>query len=165
MVNGHPTGVEHFSTNATIALWVGGGLAFIGLVILIFGIVYLLAGGYDTEDIAWTAIVIGGIWSFIVFLGFGIGMWPWDSAHHTYVEYNGSVVQTNSRLLSNGNSGTDQKFAIQLAGSNQVYGCADTRCSLVQPGDVVTLACIQVYQLNATDGLDCNFVSSTKGSE
>jgi hypothetical protein len=43
------------------------------------------------------------------------------------------------------------------------YGCTDTRCALVEPGDYLKLACKKAWEYGSTDGWDCRFREHVDG--
>lgn len=83
---------------------------------------------------------------------------PLPGAYNSYQPVTGTVKQVSSRFIAGeaSGSGSTQKFAVQLT-SGQTYGCNDTRCSVLKPGQDVTLLCEKVFQFNAAEGWDCNF--------
>lgn len=86
--------------------------------------------------------------------------WPvWDMAYHRYDTVTGTVATVDKRLVSEG-EGMSEKYVVQLAGDSQQYGCLDTRCALIQPGEPVELSCIRVWAWYGSDGYDCEYVSA-----
>jgi hypothetical protein len=51
-------------------------------------------------------------------------------------------------------------YAVRMTGSDQIYRCDDSRCSLLKPGDELSLWCIREWQQASTPGYDCNFGDS-----
>lgn len=98
---------------------------------------------------------------------FTIGQFPFDSAYHKYNTYSGTVDQVASRVLPAGDKQVEQKFVVRFKDSDQEYGCLDTRCALVKPGDHLTLSCIKEWEWAGTDGFDCKYgknVPAAKGN-
>jgi hypothetical protein len=81
-------------------------------------------------------------------------LFPFQSAYMRYVPVTGKVQQVTSRFLSNGNNGSTQKFAVMLT-NGEIYGCNDTRCSAVVPGDEITMLCEKTWQWGGPAGEDC----------
>ena len=138
----------------------------IGLPVMILCALLLIAGaflgaavpGYSNRlRIGWgiaaaigTALVCG--------IGIFIGMYPLSGEYHHWQTISGTVDSTNSRFLAK-SKGTDQKFVVTFEGSDQQYGCNDTRCATVRKGDQLSITCKRVNQWFGTDGYDCNFES------
>ena len=114
---------------------------------------------YDGDTFLWMAR--GLIASVVIVVAFTAGaLFPWEKPYHYFETYSGPVAEIEARLLADGD-GMSEKFAVRFEGSTQEYGCEDTRCALVQPGDTLTLRCIKVWEYSGTDGYDCSFVSAT----
>lgn len=142
------------STGYEIALWAGIG----------FTILFLLVGSLVGAVLAENRWALGLLWGPAVAGCFAIiyaAMFTWgaypplNSAYHTYVPTTIQVASTSSRLLGDGNS-TTQYFAIQDKEGN-TYRCDDTRCSVLKPGQFVTLMCVKEFETNGTPGESCNF--------
>lgn len=86
-----------------------------------------------------------------------VGMWPYKADYHRWTAHSGTVSDVNRRMIADGNS-TSQKYVVRFTGSRQEYGCQDTRCALIRPGDRIDLACKRAWQYAGTDGWDCNFI-------
>lgn len=84
---------------------------------------------------------------------------PWEKQYHYWDDKAGVVAEIESRLLKDGD-GMSEKFVVRYEGSTQEYGCEDTRCALVKPGDELTLRCMRVWEYSGTDGWDCSYVGS-----
>jgi hypothetical protein len=84
-----------------------------------------------------------------------LGYYPYQGDYHTWSTKDGTVLQITSRFVGSGD-GTQQKYAVQLDDGN-VYGCLDTRCSLVKAGDYLKLSCKKAYEFRSTSGWDCRF--------
>jgi len=89
-----------------------------------------------------------------------IGSWPYKAEYHKWQNVDGVVTSTNSRFLASGdkNGGTNQKFVVTFKGSDQQFGCNDTRCATVEKGDWLKITCMRSFQWFGTPGYDCNFV-------
>lgn len=85
----------------------------------------------------------------------GFMMWPWQMRYHEYTPVSGIVQQSSSRFINDGQGNISQRIAVKISG--QIYGCDDTRCTELKPGDPVTLLCKPEYQWNATPGWACNW--------
>jgi hypothetical protein len=93
----------------------------------------------------------------VIMIGGGLwGLYPYQAEYHQWKTVSGVVTAKGDRLLSNG-YGSDQKYVVVI--NDQEWGCLDTRCDLVKPGDSLTLKCKRVKQESGTDGYDCNYVS------
>lgn len=124
------------------------------LVAIIVIIAVWVRDSYDKGLISLVAFVVALIVA-------GLYVWAsypsFDMKYHSYKPVAGTVEKINSRIVSDGDS-VNQKFVVIFKGDSQEYGCVDTRCSLVQPGDQLSLSCIQVFVYAGTDGFDCQFV-------
>ena len=59
----------------------------------------------------------------------------------------------------------EEKFVVRYEdGGGQQFGCTDTRCASVKPGDTLTLACKRAWEWAATDGYDCRFRATEAAS-
>lgn len=107
------------------------------------------------------AAVVGSVIVFVATLGLSLWQWfPYNMAYHSYRPQSGVVQQVSSRILGDSNS-VSQKFVVLFRGNPQEYGCTDTRCALIRPGDSVSLDCKKVWVYGGADGYDCNFVRRT----
>lgn len=151
------------STGYEIGIWAGIAFAIIFVVVgAIVGAVlnsnyqYATRKGLLNWGLLWGPAV-GAIWTIIYS---AIFLWaaypPLNSAYHTYVPTTIQVATTSSRFLGDGNGGTNQFFAIQDKTGN-TYRCDDTRCSVLKPGQFVTLMCVKEFETNGVPGEDCNF--------
>jgi len=104
--------------------------------------------------------------------GIGIGLtvvigavsfYPYKAEYHQWQPVSGTVAKVDKRLIGNG-KGMEEKFVVVFVGSGQQYGCNDTRCASVRPGDSLTITCKRTWQFAGTDGYDCNFVSTETAS-
>lgn len=101
-------------------------------------------------------LIVGG------FLLLAVPALTWTTEYHQWRPVTGRVERIESRLISAGDKGTSQKFAVRLAGDDREYGCDDTRCALVQPGHTLALSCVRVWQYTGTPGFDCTYVRADK---
>lgn len=139
------------STGYEIAIW--AGIGFTILFVVVAAIVGVVLNG--KWGLLWGPVV-GLIWVVIYGACFTWGTWPpFNSAYHTYIPTTIQVASTSSRFLSDGQSST-QYFAIQDKNGN-TYRCDDTRCSVLKPGEFVTLMCVKEFETNGSPGMDCNF--------
>lgn len=89
-------------------------------------------------------------------------MWfPYDMDYLAWQEVSGEVERIDSRLVPAGD-GMQEKYVVEIDG--QPYGCLDTRCAAVEPGDVLTLNCHKVWEWASTHGWDCRFVAHEEGT-
>jgi hypothetical protein len=101
--------------------------------------------GYSSAP-AWPFIV-GGIAAGLVILG----CWWWGMAftlssdYHAWNVKEGRVEKISKRLVSNGDKGMQERFVFRLE-DGQLYGVDDTRASLVESGDDVSLKCKKDYE-------------------
>lgn len=95
----------------------------------------------------------------VVAIVFGIFVWaawpPYAMAYHTYQPTTITVRSISSRIIESGNS-VNQRIAV-VGTNNRIYGCDDTRCTTLQPGQTVTLMCTLLWQGNAVPGSVCNW--------
>lgn len=102
--------------------------------------------------LGWVAVV----GAFAVLVVTAVSMYPWRSDYHRWQTKSGTVAQVSSRLLSADKS-VEQKFVVQFTDGGE-FGCSDTRCSLIKPGDRLSLSCKRTWQFSGRDGWDCNYV-------
>jgi hypothetical protein len=99
-------------------------------------------------------------WGLALFfvLGTAYVMFPYKAEYHQWQDVSGTVSSTNSRFLaaSDGKS-TEQKFVLTFEGSDQQFGCNDTRCATLREGDWAKIACKRTFQFFSTPGYDCRF--------
>jgi hypothetical protein len=86
-----------------------------------------------------------------------VGYYPFKAEYHQWREVTGQVTDVEKRLVKSGD-GMEEKIVVTYEGGNE-FGCLDTRCSTVEPGDTLTLTCKRSWQYAGVDGYDCNFVS------
>jgi hypothetical protein len=102
-------------------------------------------------------IVCGGA---VAALCWGIFTWatwpPFSPQYHTYVPVTMTVKEVSSRFISDGGGSVNQRVAITSA-DGTIYGCDDTRCTTLQPGQVVTLLCVKEWEGNGVPGEVCNW--------
>lgn len=94
-------------------------------------------------------------------IGTAVGMWPYSGEYHAWHTTTGKVRAMDSRMVSSGDHGMEQRFVVTYADGRQ-RACDDTRCTTVKPGDVLTLKCKRHYQWGGTPGWDCNWVGSER---
>lgn len=150
----------------SLGVLVGGPAFVLVIAVLVTGGVWLLRRQWDDYDrgmahfFGWGLVGV----AVIVAIFAGVGFYPYSAQYHQWTPTSGVVATTNSRFLGDGNGGTSQKFVVTFKGSGQQYGCNDTRCASVKPGDSLTITCIRSFQWFGTPGYDCNFVSMKAGS-
>jgi hypothetical protein len=83
---------------------------------------------------------------------------PWESQYHRYEPKVGKVFQVDKRLVKQG-EGMQEKLVVQFADLPGQWGCEDTRCASVRPGDMLALRCIKRWDYSASEGYDCRFVA------
>ena len=91
------------------------------------------------------------------------GLFPWEAEYHQYQERRGVVKEIGKRLLADGDS-MSEKFVVRFEGVDGEFGCLDTRCAIVEPGDKLTVKCLMEWDYNGTDGHNCKFVRTEEGS-
>lgn len=105
--------------------------------------------------IKWVALTL----AIITIVVSAVLFYPWKAEYHQYVVKEGTVENISSRLLGSSDS-FQQKFVAEYTDGRK-FGCEDTRCSLVRPGDHLVLACKRAWQFAGVDGYDCKFIDST----
>lgn len=140
--------------------WVIGNI--FGALCLLVTFAYLIwasvTSDLEGERGLWLA---GGIAA--LFIQIGINVWfnfPFSMEYHSYKPISGTVEDVNTRLLTEGSGDSrsvSQKYAIRLEGSDQIYGCQDTRCSLAKKGDKLKLYCERQWQYASVPGYDCRY--------
>ena len=154
--------------------WAGGTLIWLPTLVVIVGALayaarrlykYASEGHFDSNDARWLARVALAIAAvFVIVTLTPAGMYPYKAEYHQWREVSGTVEKIDRRLIGNGDSMED-KFVIRFAYSGgRQFGCDDTRCASVEPGDALTLSCKRAWQYTGTDGYDCRFVSTEAAS-
>lgn len=158
--------IHYGQTNPSIGLIVTLPL----MILLIIGCIILAIWAKKRD---WGDVYDGGMLQFglfwgglgmavLLFLGTLYGMFPWTYHYHSWQHISGTVTSSNSRFLTSGSGDSksvDQKFVLTFQGSNQQYGCNDTRCATAKKGDWVEITCKPTFQIFGTPGYDCNFVA------
>lgn len=103
-----------------------------------------------------------GLGGLVLVLGIALsplGYYPYDASYHQWRPVSGVVKDASSRFLpSSDGKATEQKIVVQYVGSELAFGCQDTRCALVKPGDTLDLKCKRAWQYQSESGYDCRFV-------
>lgn len=123
------------------------------------------AGG-GVESMAWERKwfrLAGSILVLVTVVASAVFLYPYEAEYHRWEERTGTVAEVNKRLVGDGDDGMKEKFVVRYAEGGREYGCDDTRCAVVEPGDVLTLSCKRVWQYSGTDGWDCTFVRNQEG--
>lgn len=131
----------------------------VGFLVLAIGVGLIWSadsGSYVDRDDR-TAGAGAVIVALIIFVAIAIGMYPYDAAYHQWQKHDGTITRIDKRLVSSGDKSMEDKFVVTFAGSDQQYGCLDTRCASLRVGDYLSLRCKRVWEYGATDGYDCKF--------
>jgi hypothetical protein len=147
----------HWSLGVLVGLPIWGLLT---VAILAFAVYCIVVAIVDHEmgDIFGLGVLFGlvGILSAV---GMFFGYYPFSAEYHQWREASGTVQTIDSRLIGE-NKSTSTKFVVSFTDDPAAqFGCNDTRCAGVHPGDHLTLTCKRANQWFGTDGYDCNFVS------
>lgn len=149
----------HWSLGTLLAFPLGV-LAIVALLVVavVLLVIRRTADRYDRGIIL--AFAIGSfVAALVALLIVAFGMYPYKAEYHQWRDVSGVVATTNSRLIA-GDHATDQKFVVSFVGApDKQFGCNDTRCAGVRPGDHLTITCKRTWQWFGTPGYDCNFVS------
>lgn len=94
----------------------------------------------------------------LVVIGTAVSTFPWEREYHRFEPKVGEVQVIDKRLVAQG-GGMQEKIVVRFADLPGQWGCEDTRCALVKPGDMLALRCIKRWDYSATDGYDCRFVA------
>jgi hypothetical protein len=138
----------------SLGVLIGGPVA---LVFILLSLVAVAAGVVLWRREADALLFVLGAGSLVVTLGItGWAFYPYSSDYHKWTELTGEVVKVNDRFLQAG-KGVEQKYVVDF-GDGEEYGCRDTRCSLIEPGERLTLSCKKAWQYTGRDGWDCNYV-------
>jgi heme/copper-type cytochrome/quinol oxidase subunit 2 len=148
------------SLSFIVGLIVAGLITVAGIVVTVLGVRWWRRERADrsyseTEFAAVTTIA--GIVAVVVTLG--ISAWvffPYSMEYHQFRHVEGNVQDVQSRFLGDGKS-TSQNYAVRLTEDGQTYRCDDSRCSLLKPGDHISLWCIREWQYASTSGYRCRF--------
>lgn len=128
-------------------------LIFFVIISLVMLVITLVCALNDDKDIA---IGVTAVWWFFVLPIALFGFFPYDMQYHSYRPVDGKVVKMDKRLMG-GSDNLAEKYAVQLEGSPQIYGCEDTRCSVLKPGDTLSLMCIREWEYAGVDGYNCKY--------
>jgi hypothetical protein len=140
------------------------GLIVVAVLLAICGIVALVGLAWRTHADSYDkgaalATAIGGFVAAVLVAGVtACATFPWESAYHRYEPKVGEVQAIDKRLVPSG-EGMEEKMVVRFANVPGQWGCEDTRCALVKPGDNLALRCIKRWDYSATDGYDCRFVA------
>jgi hypothetical protein len=121
------------------------------------------ADSYDDTGAATASIVTCAIAIVATVVISAIAFYPYDMQYHQWRPVSGTVQVVDVRIQSDG-AASSQNYAVRLT-DGQTYRCDDTRCSLLKPGDTVSLKCIREWQYASTSGWGCRFVSSVPGGD
>lgn len=132
------------------------GIPFASLFVILC-VLWIIGGAIVAKDDG-PGFLYGGIAALIVTLGITVFcFWPLQKEYHYWQPVEGTVAQISSRLLPSGNA-MEQKYVVTLVGSTHPYGITDTRASLLDPGDKVSLSCIRQYEFGSGDhGFNCRW--------
>lgn len=152
--------MTRWSLGVLVGLPIVAVVALILLALIAFGVRTRMTAS-DPFELSDGALVAGGAAGALVLLlaVTGFVMWPWDARFHQWRTVTGVVEQTSSRLITDGKA-VSQRIVVSIAG--YPYGCDDTRCTLLQPGDRVSLTCKPEYQWAGQSGEACEFVGSSR---
>ena len=102
-------------------------------------------------------LLAGGVVALLVLgIGTAVGFYPYKAEYHQFVTKVGTVESIKSRLLGSSDS-FQQKFVVRYT-DGRLFGCEDTRCAVVKPGNTLTLACKRTWQYAGEDGYDCKYI-------
>lgn len=147
----------HWTLGVLIGLPIAGLITLACLAIIGFGVfVAVMDGPWEEGAFFWG---FGGVILALTLVITGFTMWPWDARFHQWRPVTGVVEQTNTRLIADGKA-VSQRIVLRIAG--KPYGCDDTRCTLLQPGDRVALTCKPEYQYAGAAGEGCEFIGSSR---
>lgn len=88
--------------------------------------------------------------------------YPHRAEYHRWERTEGRVVEVGERLIPSGEA-VQQRVVLDIEDVGP-RGCDDTRCTLIEPGDTVTLDCKRSWQWAGEDGYRCAYVSHTSTS-
>jgi len=92
-----------------------------------------------------------------VILGTLAGFYPYEKEYHAYIQKVGTVKSVSKRIVGGSDGAINEKFVVKYT-DGRTFGCLDTRCALVKPGNTLVLTCIRKWDYQASDGYDCGFV-------
>lgn len=147
------TGFGHWTLGMYIGLPIVIVIGLLSILVTGFGIVMM---AHDDNDGMIVAFLAGVVALFMLGIGL-VGYYPYKTDYHRYSVVEGTVAETNSRLISNDDKGVSQRIVIRFNESDQLFGCDDTRCALATTGKHVRLNCIKEYQWNAQAGWACKY--------
>ena len=139
------------------------GLPLVGLVLLICLIVFAAGLFASYSEDAWFLSGGSAVIALITLAIVGLSYYPYKAEYHQWRPTTGVVTDMNKRLVSDGDNGMSEKIVVVING--QEYGCNDTRCSLVEKGDTLTLKCKRSYEWSSVPGYDCHFVNRKAGNQ
>lgn len=144
------------------AIW--GTVGFIIVLIIALVVIFGSWLAYqEDDDKFWigSAVfgVLVGIFASVIYI---TSMWPFSWEYHEWRAVSGTVDQVSSRTMSDDNGNMVQRFVVRY-GNGDERACDDTRCSLLKPGDQLSLTCKREWQWVGEHGWSCNYVSSKRG--
>lgn len=139
---------------------IGAVICVIAALVCLLGGFFLAAGERRGQR---GPIIFGGIFcSLLSLAGLVLVLFPFQGDYLSYHTKTGVVQATGKRLIQSGSGSTaslNQRIAVTFKDGG-TYGCDDTRCSLLQPGDRLTLSCEKDWQWHGTSGWVCQFGSA-----
>lgn len=154
---------EHWSLGSLIAFPIFAFLWLLCVAVFLIAVVVAIRSDKGSDDrgvgitFAFGSAFIGTI--ILAVVASPLGMYPYKVEYHKWIPHDGAIGKIAERQVSTGD-GMETKYVVQFEGSGQQYGCNDTRCALLEPGDYLALSCKKVWEWAATDGYDCRFVKS-----
>lgn len=113
--------------------------------------------GIDS-DLAWLPFAGAGITTLLIAVMLSpVALYPYKGEYHQWRHVAGTVAEIEKRLVGTG-GGMEEKFVVTFTGSPQEWRVDDTRASLVEVGDELTIACRRVWEYAATHGYVCKWI-------
>lgn len=139
-----------------------GTIAFVVFFLICAGIATLCLS-FGIRDRDGELKVLGGFFAAAALVVTGVyifSMWPFEAEYHHWTPTSGTIETVNKRIMTQ-DGAMQERYVVRFTNGNE-RACDDTRCSLLQAGDQLSLKCKREFQWVGTDGWSCNYVDSKR---
>jgi hypothetical protein len=123
-----------------------GGLVALVLCLAFGRVIYwFTTDQYSADQSHRTGLIVTAIWALVC-----VGVWWWAMAftlsgdYHAWTVKEGTAEKVAKRLIATDN-GMSERYVVTM-GDGQPYGIDDTRATLIEEGDRLSLRCKKDYQ-------------------
>jgi hypothetical protein len=144
----------------TLGVLIGLPLTILGVIALVLFARWMMR---EDEPLAgWLAYVAAVV--VVIFALSPAGFYPYSRDFHRWEPKTGVVRDTATRVFTedSGDSKTiNQRIVVRFTDRNRfggdLFGCDDTRCAIIKPGERITLMCRHEWQWAADPGWVCRW--------